>query len=213
MVNGKTVLGVIPARGGSKRFPRKNIAPFRGLPLIEWTIRAAERSEYIDTLICSTDDAEIALIATSAGCHLLHRHAELATDTAISEDVLRHALSIYPADIVVLLQPTSPLRTTADIDACIRMFHVKPIVSHSEKGRNGAVYVCSSQHIDFTDNIQYQMPTERSLDIDYKEQLTYSGDCYQQNKAYLDDCAERNKLVFKQLENGDYALLPRNRPT
>ena len=171
MVNGKTVLGVIPARGGSKRFPRKNIAPFRGLPLIVWTIRAAERSEYIDTLVCSTDDLGVSLIVASAGCRVLSRPSELATDEAISEDVLRHALSIYPADIVVLLQPTSPLRTTLDIDACIGMFHVKPVVSYCGTKRNGAVYVCDSQHIDFTDNIPYIMPTERSLDIDYKEDI------------------------------------------
>ena len=158
MINGKTVLGVIPARGGSKRFPGKNIVPFRGMPLIEWTIRAAQRSGYIDTLICSTDSFRIVKVAGRNGCRVLHRPEDLATDEATSEDVLRHVLTFYPADIVVLLQPTSPLRTTEDIDACIEMFHVKPVVSYCENKRNGAVYVCSSQHVDFTDNIQYQMP-------------------------------------------------------
>ncbi len=171
MIRGKTVLGVIPARGGSKRFPRKNVASFRGKPLLVWTIEAAEKSEYIDTLICSTDDPEAALLATGAGCHLLHRPAELATDEATSEDVIRHALKSYPSDIVVLLQPTSPLRTTEDIDACIQMFHVEPIVSYCENRRNGAVYICNSQLIDFTKNIPYFMPQERSLDIDYKEDV------------------------------------------
>ena len=175
MINGNTVLGVIPARGGSKRFPGKNIAPFRGLPLIEWSILAAKGSKYIDTLVVSTDDFNIPAIACSWGCQLLLRPAYLATDTATSEDVLRHALTFYPADIVVLLQPTSPLRTTEDIDTCIEMFHVKPVVSYCENKRNGAVYVCSSQAIDFTDNIQYQMPPERSLDIDYPEDIANAG--------------------------------------
>ena len=178
MVNGKTVLGVIPARGGSKRFPRKNIAPFRGLPLIVWTIRAAERSEYIDTLICSTDAPEVALIATSAGCHLLHRPSALATDEATSEDVLRHALSIYPADIVVLLQPTSPLRPTHDIDECIKL--MQPVVSYDEKGnKNGAIYVAPSNWLNthnFTDaHRHYIMPNHLSLDIDFKEDIDNAG--------------------------------------
>ncbi len=174
MINGKTVLGVIPARGGSKRFPGKNVAPFRGVPLLVWSIWTAGRSEFIDILVCSTDDDEIYDLAFWY-CTAVRRPPELATDTATSEDVLRHALSFYPADIVVLLQPTSPLRTTEDIDTCIEMFHVKPVVSYCENKRNGAVYVCSSQHIDFTDNIPYQMPPERSLDIDYKEDIANAG--------------------------------------
>ena len=175
MINGKTVLGVIPARGGSKRFPGKNVAPFRGKPLVAWAMDTGLKSKYIDTLVCSSDDRGLAEIALCHICIFLDRPPELATDTATSEDVLRHALTFYPADIVVLLQPTSPLRTTGDIDTCIEMFHVKPVVSYCENKRNGAVYVCSSQHIDFTDNIQYQMPPERSLDIDYPEDIANAG--------------------------------------
>jgi len=174
VVKGQTVLGVIPARGGSKRFPGKNLAPYHGRPLIAWTIRAAQSSRLIDTLICSTDDDDIEIAALIHGCLTLRRPAELASDTATSEDVLRHALLHYPADIVVLLQPTSPLRTTEDIDACIGL--MQPVVSYRENGsKNGAVYVCSTAWLkrnDFTGpHVQYFMPTARSLDIDYPEDV------------------------------------------
>ena len=176
MINGKTVLAVIPARGGSKRFPGKNIAPFRGLPMIEWTIRAAQRSEYIDTLICSTDSAKIEAVALTAGCVVLPRPTELATDTASSEDVLRHAVIAYPSDIVVLLQPTSPLRRTEDIDAYIKLFHVEPVISYSEnEKKNGAVYVGSAEwlknHTFMDEHTSFIMADDRSLDVDYKEDV------------------------------------------
>lgn len=174
MIEGKTVLGVIPARGGSKRFPGKNIASFRGKPLLVWTIEAALKSQYIDTLICSSDDLDIQILALFHGCKTLHRPAALATDEAKSEDVLRYVLQLYPADYVVLLQPTSPLRTTEDIDNCILVAntHRKAVVSYGENGRNGAVYVAPSQNVDFSAHITYPMPEERSLDIDYKEQCS-----------------------------------------
>ena len=184
MIDGKTVLGVIPARGGSKRFPRKNVAPFRGLPLLVWSIVQAEQSNYLDTLVCSTDDDEIELMALIHGCKALKRPANLATDEATNEDVLRHALFLYPADYIVLLQPTSPLRLTQDIDSAINMFHVehRPVVSYRPDGtKNGAVYVASAQwlenHTFADDHIRYWMPIERSLDIDYPEDVSLSCHC------------------------------------
>jgi len=180
VIRGYTVLGVIPARGGSKRFPGKNLASFRGRPLIAWTIKAAQASAYIDTLICSTDSDDIEIAALLHGCLTLRRPDELSTDTATSEDVLRHALIHYPADFVVLLQPTSPLRTTEDIDACIHM--MEPVVSYRENGsKNGAVYVCPSRWLkrnDFTSpHAKYFMSNQRSLDIDYPEDVGLQGYC------------------------------------
>ncbi len=172
------VLGVIPARGGSKRFPRKNVAPFRGRPLITWTIREAQKS-VIDGLVVSTDDLEIRLASIALGCIVITRPSELATDEAMSEDVLRHALQTFKAEYVVLLQPTSPLRTAEDINECLRMCHVehKPVVSYRPDGtKNGAVYVAPAQwlknHTFMDDHLHYVMPDERSLDIDYKEDVS-----------------------------------------
>ena len=174
MINGETVLAVIPARGGSKRAPRKNIRPYRGKPLIEWAWEAAFESRLIDFSLLSTDDEEIERLAHP---HIWTsiRPAHLATDEALNEDVLRDVLSRQESQWVVLLQPTSPLRTGADIDACILLAyeHGGAAVSYRPDGtKNGAVYVASAAWLkdnDFTNpaHARYTMPEERSLDIDY----------------------------------------------
>ena len=130
MIDGRRVLALIPARGGSKGVPRKNLAPLGGRPLIAWTVAAGLASEHIDRLILSSDDAEIIAAAEAAGCEApFVRPAELAGDAARSVDVIHHAMAWAeaadpkPYDYLVLLQPTSPLRAPADIDACIRACH------------------------------------------------------------------------------------------
>ncbi len=121
MINGKSVLAIIPARGGSKGVPRKNLRPLAGKPLIAWTIAAAQKSAYIDRLILSSEDAEIIAVAKAWGCEApFIRPAELARDDTPGIDPVLHALDALPGyDYVVLLQPTSPLRETADIDGGI----------------------------------------------------------------------------------------------
>ncbi len=116
------ILGLIPARGGSKGVPRKNIKTICGKPLIAWTIEKAKQSHLLDKIVVSTDDAEIAQVAESYGAEILHRPPELANDTASTQDVMVHALQSYPADILVLLQPTSPCRSDGLIDSCIEEF-------------------------------------------------------------------------------------------
>jgi len=183
VINGSTVLAVIPARAGSKRCPGKNKRNFRGKPLLHWTTDAAQDSKHIDTIIVSTDDEEIRALACVAvrldrwiGVHW--RTPELATDSATNEDVCRAVLAKAPHDLVVLLQPTSPLRISEDIDICIRacMVHKAAIVTVSDDGpKNGAVYVASAGWIANNDfsapTLTYGMPNERSLDIDYPEQF------------------------------------------
>lgn len=122
------VLGVIPARGGSKGVPRKNIAPILDKPLIAYTVEAGLSSKKITKLIVSTDDEEIAEVARQFGAETpFMRPPELATDTALSLPVVLHALQEVeqsegqPYDIIVLLQPTTPLRTAEDIDAGIKL--------------------------------------------------------------------------------------------
>lgn len=118
------VLGLIPARGGSKGVPGKNIIEVAGLPLIAWTILAAQSSKYIDRLIVSSDDSDIIKVARNYRCEApFQRPAELASDEASSADVVLHALHTLEDkyDLLVLLQPTSPLRTTADIDNSVQL--------------------------------------------------------------------------------------------
>lgn len=122
MINGKSVLAIIPARGGSKGVPRKNIREVGGKPLIAWTIKEAKKSKYIDRLILSSEDAEIIEVAKNWGCEIpFTRPKELAQDDTPGIEPVLHAIEMIPGyDYVVLLQPTSPLRKVTDIDECLR---------------------------------------------------------------------------------------------
>lgn len=127
MYNGKKILGLIPARGGSKGLPRKNIKPLLGKPLMAWTIEQALLSRYLDTVIVSTEDDEIAVIAKRYGAEVpFERPGEFATDEASGLDVVFHAMEAlerggHVYDILVDLQPTSPLRLAEDIDRSIEL--------------------------------------------------------------------------------------------
>jgi CMP-N-acetylneuraminic acid synthetase len=116
------ILGITPARGGSKGIPRKNIKPIAGLPLIAWTIEAAKRSKMIDRYIISTEDDEIDAVAKQWGAEVLKRPLELAQDDVTTVAVLQHALSIVECSAVILLQATSPVREDGLIDYCIKQF-------------------------------------------------------------------------------------------
>lgn len=134
MIDGMKILGVIPARGGSKGVAKKNMAFVQGRPLLSWTLHAAKASMYLDEFIVSSDDLGIIDFAKSQGCRVpFVRPNELALDETSSVDVVLHAVSELPGyDVVVLLQPTSPLRSTRDIDACIelcREFEYRSVVS------------------------------------------------------------------------------------
>jgi len=121
MIQGKKVLAVIPARGGSKGLPGKNIRDLAGKPLIAWSIEAAQASRWIDRLILSSDDNEIIQVANRCGCEVpFVRSGHIATDEATTVDVVLDALQRCPGyDWVIILQPTSPLRTSEDIDNCL----------------------------------------------------------------------------------------------
>lgn len=121
MIDGKTVLAIIPARGGSKGLPGKNIRKLAGKPLIAWAIQCAKSSMYIDHVILSSDDSRIIKIAEKWGCDVpFIRPKELSEDESPMIEVVLHALEYMPnCDYVTLLQPTSPLRTTKDIDNSI----------------------------------------------------------------------------------------------
>ncbi len=121
------ILAIIPARGGSKGIPRKNIADLGGKPLIYYTIREAKRSQLIDASIVSTDDEEIAEVARKCGADVpFLRPKELAGDLSRDIDFLKHAVLWleenrgWRPEIIVLLQPTSPSRTGRDIDRVLK---------------------------------------------------------------------------------------------
>lgn len=128
MYKEKKVLSIIPARGGSKGIPRKNIIDLCGRPLISYTIDAGKNSKYIDYVMVSTDDEEIAQVARANGAEVpFMRPEELASDTAKTIDVILHVIKCLREigqdfDILVLLQPTEPLRTCDDIDTAIETY-------------------------------------------------------------------------------------------
>lgn len=139
-------LALIPARGGSKGVPRKNIKELAGRPLIAHTIEAARETERIDRTLVTTDDEEIRAVAQEHGAEApFLRPAELATDEAPTEPVIEHALGYladtdgFECDAVVLLQPTSPLRDAADIGAALDRYEqpgVTSVVAVSEDHSN-----------------------------------------------------------------------------
>ncbi len=126
MINGRSVLALVPARGGSKGLPGKNVRSLCGRPLIQWSIDAGLSSRFVDLVMVSTDSQEIAEVATASGASVPYiRPSELAGDAASSIDVVIHALDFLAKagkyfDIVVLLEPTSPLRDSSDIDQALQ---------------------------------------------------------------------------------------------
>lgn len=131
----RTVLGIIPARGGSKGIPRKNIRPLAGKPLLEYTAAAVLAAKSLSRTILSTEDSQIATIGKSAGLEVpFLRPAELALDSTPMIDVVLHALrwaelERQSYDAVCILQPTSPLRSPATIDRCISLLWERDVDS------------------------------------------------------------------------------------
>ena len=144
MFNNKKVLAVVPSRAGSKRLPHKNILELSGKPLIAWSIEAGLESEYIDQVVVSTEDETIANIAKEYGAEVpFLRPVELASDKARTIDVLTYTVNklheagdIY--DYLVLLQPTSPLRTAIHINEAFDVL--------SNPKATGVISVCSVNH-------------------------------------------------------------------
>jgi CMP-N,N'-diacetyllegionaminic acid synthase len=124
------IVAIVPARGGSKGVPYKNIRPLANKPLIAHSILDAKEAHLVDRIYVTTDDAEIAQVSTDYGASIIHRPAELANDTASSESALIHALreieksGINP-ELIVFLQCTSPLRTGLDIDRAIEQMRAE----------------------------------------------------------------------------------------
>lgn len=161
-------LAIIPARGGSKRLPKKNILDLQGKPLLAWTIEAAKQSQYIDAVCVTSDDAEILAIARNYNILSIKRPDYLATDTATTFDTIEHAIQRLSEqyEYTVLLQPTSPLRTAEHIDEAITLLH--------EKSADAIVSVCEVEHSPLWSNT---LPSDGSM-IDFikEEALKRSQD-------------------------------------
>lgn len=156
------VLAVIPARGGSKGIPGKNKRLFAGKPLVEYAFESARASQLLNRTVVSSDDPEILALAAAAKIETLERPADLAADTSTSLAVLQHAVRHYETahdftpELIVTLQPTSPLRTGADIDACIEL--------QRRRGADSVVSVCVSEpHPSWLFRIEMSAQGERVL--------------------------------------------------
>lgn len=159
MLNTLRVLALIPARAGSKRLPKKNTLPLSGKPLISWSIESALKSEYIDDVVVSTDSEEIAAISRKFGATVpFIRPEELAQDASTTNDVLLHCVEFYKSihnnfDVVILLQPTSPMRTAQTIDAALKLF--------LDKKAKGIISVTECEHSPMWANT---LPDDQSLE-------------------------------------------------
>jgi len=153
------ILAIVPARGGSKRLPGKNIKRLHGKPLIQWAIESASGIAEISRVIVSTDCSEIADIAARSGAEVpFLRPEELASDTSSSTDVIKHALRHYEAqgehfDYVLLLQPTSPIRNAQHTQGAIELL--------KEKQADAVVSVCECDHSPLWSNT---LPDDQSMD-------------------------------------------------
>lgn len=122
------VLCIIPARGGSQRLPRKNLAPINGKPMIAWTIETAQTTEEISRIVVSTDDNEISCVSSELGAEIIKRPDEISGSHSTTEQAIQHVLDTldetegYKPDIVVLLQVTSPIRKQNDVSEAIELF-------------------------------------------------------------------------------------------
>lgn len=202
MHKGKTYLAIIPARGGSKRLPRKNLRDLNGKPLVSWSIEAGLNSKYIDKVVVTSDDADILNIAEDYGVLSINRPIELSSDTATTFDAIEHAIeNIKHYDYIVLLQPTSPLRTEWHIDKAIEFL--------INKEADAIVSVCEMDHsplwsstlddtLSMTEFLSKSVKNKRSQDLD-----SY----YRINGAiYICDTKKLLKEKGFFIENGIYAF-------
>jgi CMP-N,N'-diacetyllegionaminic acid synthase len=135
----KSFLAIIPARGDSKRLPRKNILDLNGRPLIAWSIEAGLNSKYIDKVVVTSDDDDILNLSKSLGVEILKRPDYLASDTATTFDTIKHVIEeVANYDYIILLQPTSPLRDALHIDEAIELLE--------NKKASAVISVCKMDH-------------------------------------------------------------------
>lgn len=170
MFKNKTFLSIIPARGGSKRLPRKNVLDLCGKPLISWTIEAALYSKYLDEVVVTSDDSEILGIANNMKVRSIERPPHLASDTASTFDAVKHTIdNIDSYEYIVLLQPTSPLRNATHIDKAIELLARKDadaVISVSNISHNPAWSNTLDESLSMKNFINKEFLKKRSQDLE-----------------------------------------------
>ena len=170
MIKGKLVVAVIPARGGSKRLPGKNMLPFHGEPLIAHTIKAGNKSEFIDKVVVSSDSQTILDYCDEMGICSYKRPQGLAEDTSTSIDVALDVLEHFPEfDVLVWLQPTSPLRLNIDIDSALKLYiekNAESVVSVCEAAHSPLWMSTLSENSKLESFISYEATNKRSQDLE-----------------------------------------------
>jgi CMP-N-acetylneuraminic acid synthetase len=199
------LLALIPARGGSKGIPRKNIRTLFGKPLLQWSIDAALAASCVDHVVVSTDDPEIAEVAKAGGAEVpFLRPAELASDTAPGIAPVLHALEQLPqVSDLLLLQPTSPLRTSADIEAVVAL--------RQQAGRESAVSLTpSAKHPAWMYTLSQDHHLEPLLQMDgahCRQQLplayVLNGALYLASRSFL-----MNEQAFIRQDTVGYVMPP-----
>ena len=185
------VVAIVPARGGSKGIPRKNVVPFLGAPLVAHTIDQSLRSERVDRTYVSTDDGEIATVARDAGATVIDRPDDLAGDRSPTEDALLHALGVVrddgvDPDVVVLLQCTSPLRREDDIDSVVGLVTDDGCDSALSVRRDHGFYWRDDPDADDgAEPINYD-PSERAMRQELDPRYRENGSIYAVETAVLE---------------------------
>ena len=210
MIDGKKVLGLVPARGGSKRLPRKNILSFNGAPLIAWTIKAGLGSRFLDKVVVSSEDKEIQSVAAEHSADVIDRPSELSSDSAGSVEVALHSLDYCASqgeefDYLVLMQPTSPLRESRHIDDALTLIR--------EKDARAVVGMCETEHpVNWIGKIDQTLSMDRFIEgrlVDGQKIDNGSLDCQINGAIYVIEVSElRNGRTFFP-RRGTYAYVMR----
>ena len=207
-LNSKKILAIIPARAGSKRLPKKNTLPLCGKPLINWTIEETLKSKYIDKIVVSSDDSNILDIIKNYPINYINRKKSLSTDTATTVDVVLDVINQQNEkyDYIILLQPTSPLRTVQDIDNAFELLLRKNALS--------IISMCETDHPiqwctkldrnNCIDNFTENIDTQRSQDQEIHYRL--NGAIY----LIKTDEFTRQKSFFSNKKNYAYIMNKQN---
>lgn len=202
MISGERVLALVPARGGSKGIPRKNVRVLAGKPLIAWAIEAGLGSRYVDDVVVSTEDAEISTVARASGARVpCLRPEKLASDTAGSVDVALHMVDWIRRNEggeygwLLLLQPTSPLRTSGDIDRAVEAMLSsggRSVVSFSAAFSNPHWMVTRRENNRYRQAFPLQAEASRRQDLpgyyEYNGAIYLSRvDALERNRTFEDD--------------------------
>ena len=205
MISNRKLLAIIPARGGSKRLPNKNILDLAGKPLIVWTIDAAKKSKYIDRIVVSTDSSRIAEIALKAGAEVpFMRPEHLAQDDTSTYDVVDHTLTQLrnygnQYECLLLLQPTSPLRKSEHIDGAADLF--------TAKNADAVISVTGVDHLnEWSGNIPKSLCMEKYFQGKTEKQSQELSIKYKINGAiYLVDVSKLSKYKTFFIPNNIFA--------